>query len=75
MSSFDNVFCTDVEPDSPYHIIQGETTNDYESKVVQTYCEDPERWRKAIGDTLLFQFGVLALHTCSLGGIQQINVM
>ncbi|MCA6221391.1 SAM-dependent methyltransferase [Photorhabdus antumapuensis] len=58
MSSFDNVFCTDVEPASPYHIIQGETTNDYESKVVQTYCEDPERWRKAIGDTLLFQFGV-----------------
>ncbi|RAW95465.1 MULTISPECIES: SAM-dependent methyltransferase [unclassified Photorhabdus] len=58
MSSFDNVFCTNVESVSPYHIIPGETTNDYESKVVQTYCEDPERWRKVIGDTLLFQFGI-----------------
>ncbi|WP_240042359.1 hypothetical protein [Photorhabdus khanii] len=36
----------------------GENTNDYENKVVQVYCEDPERWRKAIGNTLLFQFGV-----------------
>ncbi|WP_253073301.1 SAM-dependent methyltransferase [Sodalis ligni] len=26
--------------------------------MVQTYCEDPEHWRKAIGDLLLFQFGV-----------------
>ncbi|MBS9433017.1 SAM-dependent methyltransferase [Photorhabdus hainanensis] len=58
MSSFNNVFYTDVEPVLPYHIIRGETTNDYESKVVQTYCEDPEYWRKVIGDTLLFQFGV-----------------
>ncbi|MBS9429946.1 SAM-dependent methyltransferase [Photorhabdus akhurstii] len=58
MSSFNNVFYTDVEPVLPYHIIRGETTDDYESKVVQTYCEDPEHWRKVIGDTLLFQFGV-----------------
>ncbi|MCW7549869.1 methyltransferase domain-containing protein [Photorhabdus sp. APURE] len=58
MSSFNNVFCTDVEPVPSYHIIRGETTNDYESKVIQVYCEDPERWRKVIGDTLLFQFGV-----------------
>ncbi|MBS9424355.1 SAM-dependent methyltransferase [Photorhabdus caribbeanensis] len=58
MSSFNNMFCTDVEPVLPYHIIRGETTNDYESKVVQTYCEDPERWRKVIGDTLLFQCGI-----------------
>ncbi|MCW7761708.1 SAM-dependent methyltransferase [Photorhabdus luminescens] len=58
MSSFDNVFCTDVEPVLPYHIIRGETTNDYEGKVIQAYCEDPEHWRKVIGDTLLFQFGV-----------------
>ncbi|TNH43680.1 SAM-dependent methyltransferase [Photorhabdus luminescens] len=58
MSSFNNVFCTDAEPVPPYRIIRGETTNDYEGKVIQTYCEDPERWRKVIGDTLLFQFGV-----------------
>ncbi len=25
---------------------------------MQTYCEDPEHWRKAIGNYLLFQFGV-----------------
>ncbi|CAQ85709.1 MULTISPECIES: SAM-dependent methyltransferase [Photorhabdus] len=58
MSSFNNALCTDVELALPYHIIRGEITDDYESKVVQTYCEDPECWRKVIGDRLLFQFGV-----------------
>ncbi|ETS32950.1 methyltransferase, cyclopropane fatty acid synthase [Photorhabdus khanii NC19] len=58
MSSFNSVFYTGVESAPPYHIIRGENTNDYENKVVQAYCEDPERWRKAIGDTLLFQSGI-----------------
>ncbi|WP_445375617.1 SAM-dependent methyltransferase [Photorhabdus tasmaniensis] len=58
MSILNNMLYTDIDPAQPYHIIRGETTNDYESKVVQTYCEDPERWRKVIGNTLLFQFGV-----------------
>ncbi|WP_324251519.1 hypothetical protein [Photorhabdus thracensis] len=43
MSSFNNVFYTDVESVPPYHIIRGENTNDYENKVVQAYGEDPER--------------------------------
>lgn len=44
----------------PYQVIRDKNTDSYEEKVVQTYCEDPEHWRKAIGDTLLFQFGVYA---------------
>lgn len=43
---------------APYMVIRGPDSCDYESKVVQTYSEDPEDWRKAIGDYLLFQFGV-----------------
>ncbi|MBI3310631.1 MAG: methyltransferase domain-containing protein [Serratia liquefaciens] len=43
---------------SPYQVIRDNETDSYEEKVVQTYCEEPEHWRKAIGDTLLFQFGV-----------------
>ncbi|CAI0753302.1 Rebeccamycin O-methyltransferase [Serratia proteamaculans] len=42
----------------PYQVIRDKQTDSYEEKVVQTYCEEPEHWRKAIGDTLLFQFGV-----------------
>ncbi|HAT1513942.1 TPA: class I SAM-dependent methyltransferase [Morganella morganii] len=42
----------------PYKIINSEFTNEYENKVVETYHECPERWKKAIGDSLLFQFGV-----------------
>ncbi|SDR07573.1 hypothetical protein SAMN04490186_3226 [Pseudomonas grimontii] len=42
----------------PYHIIQGPKVSRYESKVIYTYQDDPEDWRKAIGDRLMFQFGV-----------------
>ncbi|QEM82259.1 class I SAM-dependent methyltransferase [Halomonas binhaiensis] len=42
----------------PYQIIETKNPDSYEKKVVQTYQEDPEHWRKVIGDTLLFQFGV-----------------
>ncbi|OCQ52350.1 Demethylrebeccamycin-D-glucose O-methyltransferase [Photorhabdus australis subsp. thailandensis] len=58
MSSFNNALYTDVELALPYHIIRGKIADDYENKVIETYCEDPERWRKVIGDRLLFQFGV-----------------
>ncbi|QUY50392.1 class I SAM-dependent methyltransferase [Serratia plymuthica] len=42
----------------PYQVIRDKNIDGYEEKVVQAYCEEPDRWRKAIGDTLLFQFGV-----------------
>ncbi|CAI1571914.1 SAM-dependent methyltransferase [Serratia entomophila] len=42
----------------PYQVIRDKNIDGYEEKVVQTYCEEPDHWRKAIGDTLLFQFGV-----------------
>ncbi|KAG0192173.1 hypothetical protein DFQ28_010054 [Apophysomyces sp. BC1034] len=50
--------CPSIQNGLPYSIIQCRNKNDYESKVVQTYCEDPEDWRKVIGNHLLFQFGV-----------------
>ncbi|WP_025804372.1 SAM-dependent methyltransferase [Pseudomonas chlororaphis] len=42
----------------PYHVIRGSEVSGYEDKVVYTYQDDPEDWRKAIGDRLMFQFGV-----------------
>jgi cyclopropane fatty-acyl-phospholipid synthase-like methyltransferase len=47
-----------LQQNQPYQVIRDNHTDSYEEKVVQTYCEEPEHWRKAIGDTLLFQFGV-----------------
>lgn len=38
--------------------IHGESTHYYQAKVEYTYRDDPEDWRKVIGDHLLFQFGV-----------------
>jgi cyclopropane fatty-acyl-phospholipid synthase-like methyltransferase len=38
--------------------LQGEPANFYQPKVEYTYRDNPEDWRKAIGDYLLFQFGV-----------------
>ena len=38
--------------------IRGTRVSDYQAKVEATYAGDPEDWRKAIGDYLLFQFGV-----------------
>lgn len=43
---------------SAYQVIEAHPPDSYENKVVQTYQEDPELWRKVIGNTLLFQFGV-----------------
>lgn len=42
----------------PYFRIQGSRTDRYQKKVVYTYGDSPEDWRKAIGDYILFQFGV-----------------
>jgi 2-polyprenyl-3-methyl-5-hydroxy-6-metoxy-1,4-benzoquinol methylase len=44
--------------DVPYRVIRGPEVSGYEDKVVATYQDDPEDWRKAIGDRLMFQFGV-----------------
>lgn len=38
--------------------IQDGAADPYEEKVVYTYADDPEMWRKALGDTLMFQWGV-----------------
>ncbi|NWD46569.1 SAM-dependent methyltransferase [Pseudomonas gingeri] len=42
----------------PYRIIQGSSIDSYQEKVVYTYGDNPEDWRKAIGDYMLFQFGI-----------------
>jgi pre-sodorifen synthase len=42
----------------PIHVIRGTTVNSYEEKVVRTYADDPEAWRKALGDHLLFEWGI-----------------
>lgn len=43
---------------SPIVQLQAEPANFYQPKVEYTYQDNPEDWRKAIGDYLLFQFGV-----------------
>lgn len=55
-----------LQQNQPYQVIRDNHTDSYEEKVVQTYCEEPEHWRKAIGDTLLFQFGVYGNDITSL---------
>lgn len=39
-------------------VIRGTEVSAYQAKVEYTYQDNPEDWRKAIGDYLLFQFGV-----------------
>ncbi|AZD03483.1 SAM-dependent methyltransferase [Pseudomonas chlororaphis] len=46
------------DPRLPYRIIQGSSVDTYQEKVVYTYRDSPDDWRKAIGDYLLFQFGI-----------------
>lgn len=41
-----------------YVSLRGKLANDYGPKVVYTYQDDPDDWRKAIGEQLMFQFGV-----------------
>ncbi|RQT05218.1 cyclopropane-fatty-acyl-phospholipid synthase family protein [Burkholderia contaminans] len=42
----------------PFAAIRGRRRNDYESRVMEAYQDDPVNWSKAIGDRLWFQFGV-----------------
>ncbi|AKM00936.1 SAM-dependent methyltransferase [Burkholderia pyrrocinia] len=42
----------------PVHRLCGETVSEYQRKIETTYEGDPADWRKAIGEYLLFQFGV-----------------
>ncbi|AOK29731.1 MULTISPECIES: SAM-dependent methyltransferase [Burkholderia] len=43
---------------TPFQILQGTERSPYQAKVEYTYQDNPEDWRKAIGNYLLFQFGV-----------------
>lgn len=58
MSENLNIFNTNNTKNKNYKIITDEITDLYEHKVAKTYCEDPKHWNKAIGETLLFQFGI-----------------
>ncbi|WP_322022449.1 SAM-dependent methyltransferase [Burkholderia sp. BCC1977] len=42
----------------PIRQLRGESINDYQRKIETTYEGNPDDWRKAIGEYLLFQFGV-----------------
>ncbi|KAB0685628.1 methyltransferase domain-containing protein [Burkholderia territorii] len=42
----------------PIRQLQGKSVSDYQRKIETTYEGDPADWRKAIGEYLLFQFGV-----------------
>lgn len=69
MESPDSVYRQNL----PYQVVRNEEIDSYEEKVVQTYCEEPEHWRKAIGDTLLFQFGVYEDASSGLAPISTLN--
>ncbi|KVK88958.1 methyltransferase type 12 [Burkholderia cepacia] len=43
---------------APFAVVPSAVPNPYLGKVEYTYQDDPEDWRKAIGDNLMFQFGV-----------------
>jgi cyclopropane fatty-acyl-phospholipid synthase-like methyltransferase len=40
------------------HVVAGPTADPYQDRVAETYADPPGLWRKAIGDHLMFQFGV-----------------
>lgn len=42
----------------PYHVICGPFVDPYREKVVHTYGDDPRSWQKALGENILFQWGV-----------------
>ncbi|MGW4112626.1 SAM-dependent methyltransferase [Actinosynnema sp. NPDC004786] len=42
----------------PIEVVRGPRTDPYEDKVAAVYADDPEEWRKVIGDELHFQWGV-----------------
>ena len=43
---------------TPFTTIDGPVPDPYREKVVYTYDDPPSMWRKALGDTLLFQWGL-----------------
>jgi pre-sodorifen synthase len=47
---------SDVRVD--FEVVRGPNNDPYEAKVVETYADDPEMWRKALGEHILFQWGV-----------------
>lgn len=40
------------------HTIQSSRSDSYHDNVVDTYDDPPEFWHKALGHTLMFQFGL-----------------
>ncbi|MGP4014859.1 SAM-dependent methyltransferase [Saccharopolyspora sp. 5N708] len=46
-----------LEHDRRFTVIHGPVADAYQEKVVHTYGDDPESWRKALGDTLMFEWG------------------
>ena len=47
-----------IDRHEPFTVIVGPKSDPYREKVVYTYDDSPELWRKALGDTLLFEWGV-----------------
>lgn len=52
-----------------YTVVDSPRTNPYRDKVVHTYDDSPEIWRRVLGDTCLFEWGVYegATRALSLG--------
>jgi cyclopropane fatty-acyl-phospholipid synthase-like methyltransferase len=44
--------------EAPFTVIDSPIPDPYRQKVVYTYDDPPEMWRKALGDTLLFEWGL-----------------
>ncbi|WP_232450581.1 hypothetical protein [Burkholderia ubonensis] len=42
----------------PIRRLRGPTVDDYKDKVESFFVGDPEDWRKALGEYMLFQFGL-----------------
>jgi pre-sodorifen synthase len=42
----------------PFHVLRGPTVDPYQDRVARVYADPPDLWRQAIGDQLIFQFGV-----------------
>jgi len=43
---------------SPFTVIHGSSIDPYQEKVVFTYSDDPQDWKKIIGERLLFNWGI-----------------
>lgn len=44
--------------DPRFRVLQGQTIDQYQEKVVYTYGDDPQSWRKALGEHILFEWGI-----------------